>query len=192
MTWGRKQGRKEVRRRYGGFSGRPGNLPPAGNEAQSEGGFSRNSKGWLPEMGSLQQGRMTGPVPWGRLGMDDPTNITGNPAGYNTEMWQGYENVADALRFLDYKGTDGYAMIHRFQVDWNRISQRIAVDPRFKRFDWRHVPTGNLAADRELGPRTLNALEIAIKNQPSIPWQSLVMAAKDPLTLGRKHVYSAK
>lgn len=124
--------------------------------------------------------------------MDDPTETSGDRSGYNTEMWQGYDNVAQALQFLGYKGTDGYAMVHQFQVDWNRVSQRIAVDPRFKRFDWRHIPTGNLVADSEVGAKTLNALEVAVKNQPTVPWQSLVMAAKDPLTLGRKHVYSAK
>ena len=191
MTWGGKHGRKELSRRYGGFSGRPGDLPSAGNEAQSESGFSRSSKGWLPEMGSLQQGRMRS-VPWGRLGMDDPPDTSGDRSGYNTKMWQGYDNVADALRFLGYKGTDGYAMTHQFQVDWNHVVQRVAVDPRFKRFDWHHVPSGNLVADSEVATRTLNALEVAVKNQPTVPWQGLVMAAKEPLTLGRKHVYSAK
>jgi hypothetical protein len=124
--------------------------------------------------------------------MDDPPDISGDPSRFNTKMWQGYDNVADALRFLGYKGTDGYALIHAFQVDWNRVVQRVATDPRFKRFDWRHVPSGNLVADSEVGARTLNALEVAVKNQSSVAWQSLVMAAKDPLTLGRKHVYSAK
>ena len=191
MTWGRKSGRKEMRRRYGGFSGRPGDLPSAGNEAQGASGFSRSSKGWLPKMDSLQQGRMLA-APWGRLGMQDPPDTTGNAAGYNTEMWRGYENVGDALLFLGYKGSDGYAMIHSFQTDWNRVVQRVAVDPKFKRFDWKHVPSGNLVADSEPGPKTLNALEVAIKNQSGVPWQALVMASKDPLTLGRKHVYSAK
>ena len=142
-------------------------------------------------MDSLQQGRMLA-APWGRLGMQDPPDTTGNAAGYNTEMWRGYENVGDALLFLGYKGSDGYAMIHSFQTDWNRVVQRVAVDPKFKRFDWKHVPSGNLVADSEPGPKTLNALEVAIKNQSGVPWQALVMASKDPLTLGRKHVYSAK
>ena len=187
MTWGRKYGRKEMRRRYGSFS----DLPDAGNEAQSTNCYSRNSKGWLPEMGSLQQGHLCR-THGGRLGMDNPPNTSDDSAGFNTKMWQGYDNVADALRFLGYKGTDGYAVIHAFQVDWNRVVQRVATDPRFKRFDWHHVPSGNLVADSEVGARTLNALEVAVKNQSGVAWKSLVMAAKDPMTLGRKHLYSAK
>lgn len=194
MTWGRKNGRKDVRRRYGGFSGRPQELPPAGNEARSTSCFSRNSKGWLPEMGSLQQGRLCGPAPWGRLGFEDPVNVTGADAGYNTQMWQDYDNVAEALRFLGYQGTDGYALIRQFQSDWNRVSQRVAVHPRFKGIKWKRVPTGNLVADGEVGPKTLNALEVAILNQDVVPWRSIAAAAMDPnaLRLGREHIYSAK
>lgn len=194
MTWGRKNGRKGVRRKYGGFSGRPQELPPAGNEAQSTSCYSRNSKGWLPEMGSLQQGRLCGPVPWGRLGFEDPVNATGGDSGYNTQMWQDYDNVADALRFLGYQGTDGHVLIRQFQSDWNRVSQRIAIHPRFNGIKWKRVPTGNLVADGEVGPKTLNALEIAIINQDVVPWRNIVAAASDPniLRLGREHIYSAK
>lgn len=193
MTRGRKLGRKQVRRRYGGFSGRPSEHGPSGNAWQSESGFSKNSKGWLPKMGSLQQANL--PVmPWGRLGMQDPTNVSGESAGYNTEMWQDYENVADALSFLGYQGKDGSAMIRQFQSDWNYVSQRVATHPRFKNIQWNRIPTGNLVADGEVGPRVLNALEVAIKNQNVVPWRNVVAASKNPddLSLGRKHIYSAK
>ena len=194
MTYGRKLGRKNVRRRYGGFSGRPQELPPAGNEARSTSGFSRNSKGWLPEMKSLQQGRLCGPAPWGRLGFEDPVNTSGEEAGFNTEMWKGYDNVADALRFLGYQGNDGYELVRRFQSDWNRVVQRVAVHPNFKNLGWKRVPTGNLVADGEVGAKTLNALEVAIVNQDVVPWRNVVVAAMDPnaLRLGREHIYSAK
>lgn len=193
MTRGRKLGRKEVRRRYGGFSGRPQDLPPSGNEWESTSCFSRNSKGWLPEMGSLQQGRLLR-VSWGRLGLEDPTNVSGEEAGYNVEMWQGYANVADALRFLGYQGSDGHVLIRRFQADWNQVSQRVAIHPRFKGIQWKRVPTGNLVADGEVGAKTLNALEVAILNQDVVPWRNVVAATKDPnaLRLGREHIYSAK
>jgi hypothetical protein len=186
-------GRKQMRRRYGGFSGRPGDLPPAGNEWQSTSCFSRNSKGWLPEMKSLQQGRLRA-VRWGRVGMENPQSMSGEEAGFNTQMWQGDENVADALSFLGYEGRDGSALLRQFQSDWNRVSQRVGIHPRFKAIHWKQPPTGNLIVDGRVGPLTLNALEIAIFNQDVVPWRSVVAAASNPddLRLGRKHLYSAK
>ncbi len=193
MTWGRKRGKKEMRRRYGGFSGRPEELPDSGNQEASErGGWSRNSHGWTPEMKTLQQGAVTGPVPWGRLGIEQPPNISGDPKGYNSQMWEGLENVAHAFRFLGYQGSDGIGITRQFQGDWNRVSQRVATNPNFQAFDWNHVPQGNVIVDGDPGPQTLNALEVAIANQNVIPWQNLTAASFDPTRMGRKHIYSAK
>jgi hypothetical protein len=193
MTRGRKIGRKQVRRRYGGFSGRPSELDPSGNEARSTSCFSRNSKGWLPEMKSLQQARLA-VMHWGRLGMEDPANVSGDAAGFNVDMWQGYENVGDALRFLGYEGTDGIAMLRAFQSDWNRVVSRVAIHPRFQAIVWKRIPRGNLVVDGEVGPRSLNALEVAILNSDLVPWSQIVSEAKDPdaLRLGRKRIYNAK
>jgi len=193
MTWGRKRGKKEMRRRYGGFSGRPDELPQSGNQWASErGGWSRNSHGWTPEMKTLQQGALASPVPWGRLGIEFPPNISGDDAGYNTKMWQGLKNVADALLFLGYRGTDGVGMTRQFQGDYNRVSQRAATDPNFAALDWNVVPRGNLIVDGDPGTQTVNALEIAIANQNVVPWQNVAAASFDPMRLGRKRVYSAK
>lgn len=195
MTRGRKLGRKQVRRRYGGFSGRPSVLPPAGNEWRSTSCFSRNSKGWLPEMKSLQQGALCGPQqPWGRLGLEDPEDLSGNEAGYNTDMWQDYENVAQALSFLGYEGPNGNDLIRAFQRDYNRVSNRVALYPRFRAIAWKRAPTGNLVVDGDPGPKTLNALELVIANQDVVSWRNVVIAANDPSAtrLGRKHIYSAK
>lgn len=131
---------------------------------------------------------------WGRLGMEDPANPSGEQAGFNTDMWRGYENVAHALRFLGYQGSDGHAMIRQFQSDWNRVSQRVAINPRFKAIKFKRVPRGNLVSDGDPGPKTLNALEVAILNQDIISWGGLVMAASDPdaVRLGRERIYNAK
>ena len=193
MTWGGKKGKKEMRRQYGGYSGRADELPDSGNQWASErGGWSRSSHGWTPEMKTLHQGAVTGPVPWGRLGIEQPPNISGDPKGYNTQMWEGLENVAHAYRFLGYQGSDGIGITRQFQGDWNRVSQRVATNPNFQAFDWRHVPQGNVIVDGDPGPQTLNALEVAIANQDVIPWQNLTAASFDPTRLGRKHIYSAK
>ncbi len=191
MTWGRKIGRKEVRRKYGGFSGRPQEIGDS-DEQLDQSCFSRNSKGWKPEITTLHQSHLMA-VHWGPLGLRDPPNISANEKGFNTSMWQSYDNVADALRYLGYHGRDGVAMLRAFQRDWNAVSSRAGTHPKFQNLDWKVMPSGNLAVDGEVGPRVLNALEIAIANSNIISWQQVVLEAHAPdtLSLGRKKLFNA-
>lgn len=179
--------------RYAGWSGRP-NLVEKGHGAWSrESCFARNSKGWQPDINTLQQGHLC-PVPWGPLGAEPPPNASGDPGSYNQDLWPDEKSVGLGLQYLGYRGTNGRALLRDFQHDWNYVVQRINSDPSFKAIAWGRVPTGHLTADSNIGPRTLNAMEIATINQDhDIPWKGLLHAARNPMqTQGRHHIYSAK
>lgn len=190
----RKQGHKG--RRYAGWSGRPNLVReenPDHGEWSNESCFSRNSSGWKPDMTTLQQGHLC-PVPWGPLGSAPPPNASANSDGYNTTLFPDEAAVARALQYIGYDGLNGDDLLRKFQANWNALVQRVAVDSSFQAIQWGRVPVGNLVADGIIGPRTLNALEIAIINQDrGLSWQGLLSVAKDPRqTQGRRHIYSAK
>ena len=179
--------------RYAGWSGRPSLVEEGHGQWINEGCFSKGSKGWKPDIRTLQQAHLR-PVPWGPLGSEPPPDISRDPAGYNTSLWPDEDAVARALVYLEYKGSNGRGLLRSFQSEWNYVVQRVAGDPSFKGIDWARVPVGNLVADGNIGPRTLNALEIAAMNQDNgVSWKGLVHSAKNPIrTKGSCHIYSAK
>jgi len=183
-------------RRYAGFSGRPSEIDrinPDHGEWANESGFSRNSKGWKPDIRTLQQAHIA-PVPWGPLGSAPPPNVSHDEAGYNQKMFPDEAAVGRALMYIGYRGTNGRGLLKDFQAEWNQLVQRIALDSPFQAIQWARVPVGNLVVDGNIGPRTLNALEIAVMNQQAgISWLGLLEVGKDPRqTQGRRHIYSAK
>lgn len=193
MTYRKHRSKDVAKWRFSGFSGRPNLLDPSHGQWRDESGFARNSKGWKPDIRTLQQGH-TPPVPWGPLGSQPPPNVSQDPAGYNTALWPDEAAVAQGLMYLGYRGTNGRALLRGFQAEWNYVVQRVATDPAFQGVNWARVPAGNLVADGNIGPRTLNAMEIAAMNKDhGVPWRGLVEATKHPQqTQGRVHVYSAK
>lgn len=193
----RKQSPKErvnaVGWRYAGWSGRPNMVEEGHGEWKNESCFSRNSSGWKPDIRTLQQAHLR-PVPWGPLGSTPPPDVSRNPDGYNTALWPDEDAVGRALVYLGYQGVNGRGLLRSFQSEWNRVVQHVAADPSFKGIDWARVPVGNLVADGNIGPRSLNALEIAVMNQDNgVSWRGLVHTTKNPTrTEGRCHIYSAK
>lgn len=172
-------------RRFAGFSGRPNEIPQGTFTTKSC--YSRNSKGWKPAMTSLHQGALCKP-PWGRLGMENVPNISGDPEGYDTHRFRNDGDILKALRFLGYRDD-----LSSFQSDWNWVSQSMATWIGLSRIPWIRMPKGNLIVDSDPGPWTLNALSTAIENQKGgINWQEVVEIAKAPNRLGREKLYSAK
>lgn len=167
--------------RFSGFSGRPGELPDDHGDWKNYGPLASARDGWKPPMTSLQQGGICS-VPWGNLGIENPANISGDTAGYNTRLWQNqpHDHIM-ALEELGYEGSEE-EMLFGFQSDWNRISQAIANNEGMKELDWTRLIYGNLTADGRIGPNTLNGLEIALVNQKNgLVWAHLVQMAHHPV-----------
>lgn len=83
-----------------------------------------------------------------------PPNTSGDPAGYNTEMFPGAVAVRQWLVNLGYSVTlDNVALVKnasvkKFQADYNKVSKH-------------HPNMGTLLVDGTAGKNTLNAIEIA-------------------------------
>ena len=157
--------------------GRPGLLPGNHGGWKNDSCYSQGSKGWKPDIMSLGDAHNC-PGEKGPQGPPRPPNISGDPAGYNSRTFRDESNVAHALQYLGYQSPDGNAMIRRFQRHWNLVISRIATVPdRYRNIQFAHVPQGNLRVDGEIGPHTLNALEIAMVNQrmnPQLAWPNVI------------------
>lgn len=125
-----------------------------------------------------------------------PPNVSQDPAGYNTRAFRREEDIAAALHYLGYQSPDGDAMIRRFQRHWNGVISKIALAPRrYSGLTWAYIPEGNLRTDGEIGPHTLNALEIAVMNQRTsgdLAWPAVVEFTSLPDNgYGRQRKYNA-
>lgn len=119
--------------------------------------------------------------PWDYAGHSHPPNITGNSAGYNTELFQCGRDVAGALTRLGYRcdpdsKLEFSSAISRFQGDWNAVSSSVPTNADLQGISWVRVPRGNVAADGLAGHVTQNALEIALVNQEAgLPWEKVLL-----------------
>lgn len=189
-------------RRYGGFSGRPKEILAQRDADLSfldkrNRSFRPNSPG--PDIHLLHQANI--PIsPWGRVGHAHPPNITGNPAGHNTDLFRNKQDVANALTELGYhwEGDRKFEFsraIRQFQGDWNKISNSIPAKRDLQNINWVRVPRGNVVPDGMAGPVTQNALEIALVNQRAgLPWEKILLI-NEHAERGypkREHVYDAR
>ena len=175
--------------------GRPGDLPGNHGAWKNDSCFSQGSKGWKPDIMSLGDAH-TCPGEKGPQGPPRPPNISGDQAGYNTRSFRDEEDVGKALQYLGYQSPDGNAMIRQFQRHWNLVISRIAMVPdRYREIQFIHIPQGNLRVDGQIGPHTLNALEIAIVNQrttPRLGWPNIIeMVITAGTGYGKEHLYNA-
>jgi len=125
-----------------------------------------------------------------------PPNISGDDAGYNTRLFRNEDDVLMALRYIGYTGDDGNGMVRLFQRHWNRVSMKVSNQPeRYRDIPFTYMPAGLAMIDGEIGPQTLNALEIAMLNQrmnEALSWVSLVeIASATGSGYGRRRVYNA-
>ncbi len=175
--------------------GRPGDLPGDHGAWQNESCFSQGSKAWKPDILTLTAAHSC-PGEKGPQSPSRPPNISGGPGGYNSQLFGDESDVARALQYLGYLSPDGNAMIRRFQRHWNLVISRIALVPdRYRSISFPHVPEGNLQVDGDIGPNTLNALEIAMVNQrmsPKLAWPCVIeMVTTAGNGYGKQHLYNA-
>jgi hypothetical protein len=182
-------------RRYG-FSGDPRMIEEmhrnAAMQELSRDGFSRNSSSPGPRMAELHQGALC-VQPWGPLGLTDPPNVSGDPSGYNHGRFTDDRSIFNALRELGYDERLGLIeMLQSFQTHYNLVTGAVASLPAMGRIDWAIVPTGNLRADGHAGPKTLNAIDIALFNQENgVDWIDVVDITTSMGNHGRERMYNA-
>ncbi len=121
-------------------------------------------------------------------------NPSGDPAGYNTELFPAPLPVRLTMKLLGYSvpfSTDSLyeneqpnAEVSRFQREWNKVIKAIdagkiklpasPAEPK-----WTGYLRGVLDVDGVAGKQTLNGLEIAAHNQGqnSLKWSELVSKA---------------
>jgi hypothetical protein len=175
-------------RRYAGFSGSPAELEGAREYrdyiASRNTCYSRNSKGWKPDIRTLHQARLARSS-WGPLGFQNPPNVSGSQEGFNPTLFMGEDDVADALMELGYcmqddRGFELSHVIRSFQSDYNRVSNMLKGDCREQDIQWVRIPKGNIVADGFAGPQTFNALEIALLNERGgLPWEQAVLIVEE-------------
>ena len=177
--------------------GRPGILPGGKDGWKNDSCFSQGSKGWKPDILSLGDAHAC-PGNKGPQSPARPPNISNDPSGYNTRLFQNENDVAKALEYLGYRSPDGNAMIRRFQRHWNLVSSRLAYAPAlYASVQFAHEPIGNLQVDGDIGPNVLNGIEIAIVNQrmnPQLAWPNvieMVTTAGDGSGYGKQKLYNA-
>lgn len=175
--------------------GRPGDLRGDHGAWKNDGCFSQGSKGWKPDIMSLGDAHSC-PGERGPQSPDRPSNISEGQGGYNSHAFREESDVAEALQYLGYFGTDGEAMLRRFQKHWNLVSSRISYVPdRYREIFSLHIPRGILSADGRIGPDTLNAIEIAAVNQrtsPQLAWSNVIdMVTTSGNGYGKKNLYNA-
>lgn len=176
--------------------GRPGDLPGDHGGWKNESCYSRGSKGWKPDIMTLGDAHIC-PGEKGPQSPYRPPNVSGNSARYNTKLFRSEGDVAAALNYIGYQSPDGNAMLRRFQRDWNFVSNRIAMSPMlYADITFAYLPQGIVKQDGEIGPQSLNALEVAVVNQrmADLPWHELVMAMRreGPRSgYGRQKMYNA-
>ena len=156
--------------------GRPGILSGDHGAWRNESCFSRGSKGWKPDI--LTLGDSHNCPGWkGPMSPFRPPNVSQGEHGYNSKMFRNESDVGRGLLYLGYSSPDGNAMLRAFQSDWNLVSTAIAMSPdRYGGIEFAILPQGNLQQDGDIGPNTLNALEVAMGNQrlAGVRWHDLV------------------
>lgn len=117
-----------------------------------------------------------------------PPNISGDPEGYDTNMFRGAQMVRQWFVNMRYSIGNQFLQepliknrgVKKFQRDYNKVSVAVrqgrikglkGIDPDF--------PMGELRIDGTAGPNTLNALEIAFRMADAMgkAWVNLVRAA---------------
>jgi hypothetical protein len=168
--------------RFSGFSGDPSEIMA---QRDALGDLDRRNRSFLPNSPGpnihlLHQANL--PIsPWGPVGHAHPPNITGNPAGYNTKLFQSDQQVVNILSELGYawegeQKFDFSRAVRQFQADYNALSNSIPAKRRLQDVTWVRVPRGHLVADGSVGPVTLNALEIALVNQRGgVSWEQAIL-----------------
>jgi hypothetical protein len=129
-----------------------------------------------------------------------PPNISGDPEGYNSEIWAGPFPVRSAFAVIGYpvsmspedmnvglggpdpKNPQPNPHVTQFQKDWNKVANAVAGGLKIE--SKTAIPliskyTGKLDVDGIAGPNTLNGLEIAWRNQfdSNVGWPALVKEA---------------
>jgi hypothetical protein len=165
----------------------------------------REGLAWLASRGAGSQGETaptptpatpSKPKPSGTTTTGGPPNTSGDPAGYNTTLFDSVAKVRYA--FLDGAGYDaaqgklpsmektaaGRAIVSRFQSDWNRVvaarSAGTWTAPVVKNPGHAEDLRGRLSVDGVPGKNTLNALEIVWTNkaQNGLDWQAAAAETK--------------
>ncbi len=174
--------------------GRPGDLPGNHGSWKNESCFSPGSRGWKPDILTLGDAHAC-PGNKGPQSPFRPPNISQGAGGYNDRMFHDENNVAQSLNYIGYSSPDGNAMIREFQRHWNGVISPIAADPHlFSAITFAILPEGNLRVDGEIGPHTLNALEVAVINQRTadLPWPEIVrITSSSDNGYGRHREYNA-
>lgn len=176
--------------------GRPGLLSGDHGSWKNNSCFSRGSKGWKPDIMSLGDAHNC-PGEKGPQSPFRPPNISKGENGYNARMFRGEDDVGRALNYLGYDSPDGNAMLRSFQRDWNFVSGQLSNSPAlYAGLTFSYLPQGILQQDGDIGPNSLNALEVAIVNQrmANIPWHELVTAMRNQAGNnghGRQRLYNA-
>lgn len=177
-----------VAEHFGWFDGRPSividddDMPT--NDSKDGGGGSKDGGG-----------RSGGSTTTRDRAIGNPPNFSGDPAGYNTELFPGPTPIRVALNTLGYNiaytggelapnGTPN-SEVQRFQSDYNKVVRGIDVGkvklptsvPQPKRLK---VLRGLLVVDGIPGKNSLKALEIALGNQVynKLTWRTLVKAGR--------------
>lgn len=174
--------------------GRPGLLPDNHGGWKNESCYSRGSKSWKPDIKTLHTSHIC-PGEKGPQSPYRPPNVSQDAAGYNSRLFRDENDVGHALKYLGYDSPDGNAMLRSFQRHWNRVSSQLALDPgKYTNLMFVFLPKGNLKQDGEIGPHSLNALEVAIANQraTNMSWSDLVcVTSSHESGYGRERLYNA-
>lgn len=174
--------------------GRPGDLPGNHGSWKNESCFAPGSKGWKPDILTLGDAHAC-PGNKGPQSPFRPPNISQGAGGYNGRMFSDENDVGDALNYIGYSSPDGNAMLREFQRHWNGVIAPLAGEPNlFGNITFAYLPEGNLRVDGEIGPHTLNALEVAVINQrmANLPWPELVgITSTSSNGYGRDRKYNA-
>lgn len=100
-----------------------------------------------------------------------PPNISGDPKGWNTTLWENDSRVAWGLARLGYP--ESLASARAFQTDWNRVVKAIRAGTlpvhSATRPELAKAYRGTLREDNKPGRNTKNAMEIAWRNQADLP-----------------------
>jgi len=150
--------------------------------------------GWKPDILTLGDAHNC-PGEKGPQSPFRPPNVSQGDIGYNDKLFRNEGDVARALLYLGYESPDGNAMLKGFQRHWNGVISAISYSPmRFANVQFAIIPQGNLRTDGDIGPHTLNALEVAMMNQRSagLPWTEVVSATSTSDNgYGRERRYNA-
>lgn len=106
-----------------------------------------------------------------------PPNISGDPQGYNTQMFpdsQAVRSIFEQMRYVDDlppESPPSKQTVRNFQQHWNALTNAVAAGKlsQYKGLNQFDNLRGTLSVDGIPGPNTLRALEIAYLFQSSNP-----------------------